>query len=124
MSHAIVHILSRKPMTWADLNRIMEPYYEGNVFPPYEEDEDGNEIIKTIIHPQFQWDYFSVHDPILYHDISDCYALIDPDGWCIARKWWNGRKWIDQTLDFEVYINEHRREWEDQVYMTELDIHW
>lgn len=124
MSHAIVHLLSKKPMTYADIERIMLPYYEENVFPEYEEDEDGNEVVKSIIYPQFHWDYYTIHDEILYHDIADCYVLIDPDGWCIAREWWNGRKLIDQQMDFYNYINEHRQEWNGKVYMVEIDIHW
>ena len=122
--HAIVHLLSKKPLTYQDLERIMAPYDESNVYSEYEEDADGNEIVKSVIHPQFTWDYYTIHDPIMFHDIKDCYVLIDPDGWCIAREWWNGRKYIDQRFDFELYIEEHRREWEGNVYMTELDIHW
>lgn len=133
--HALVHILSRTPLTYADVEQIMDPYYEGNVYR-YDEGEDENQEYtefngqyarikpKTVIHPQFTWDYYSIHDPIMYHSIIDCYVLIDPDGWCIARKWWNGQKWIDQTFDFENYIHEHRQEWEGQVYMIEADIHW
>lgn len=122
--HACVHILSRKPLTYEDLRRIMEPYYEENVYPEYEEDAEGQTVVKSIIYPQFKWDYYDVNEPIRWHNISDCFILIDPDGWCIARKWWNGRKHIDQTLDFEVYIAEHLQEWVGKVYMTELDIHW
>lgn len=124
MSHAIIHLLSRKPVTYADVERIMLPYYEGNLYPEEEYDEDGDTIVKTVIHPQFQWDYYTIHEEILYRNIADCYVLIDPDGWCIARSWWNGRELIDQTFDFENYIQERRREWEGRVYMIEIDIHW
>jgi len=111
-------------MTYADVERIMLPYYEENVYPEYEEDEDGHEIVKSIIHPQFTWDYYTIHDEILSHDIADCYVLTDPEGWCIAREWWNGKKLIDQQMDFYNYINEHRQEWNGHVYMVEIDIHW
>ena len=124
MSHALVHLLSRKPVTYADIEQIMEPYYEGNVFGECEEDADGHEIVRSIIYPQFRWDYYTIHDQIQFRNIADCYVLIDPDGWCISRNWWNGRKWIDQTFDFENYICEHLREWDGQVYMIEIDIHW
>ena len=108
--HAIVHLLSKKPLTYQDIELIMAPYDESNVYSEYEEDADGNEIVKSVIYPQFTWDYYTIHDPVIFHDIKDCYVLIDPDGWCIARKWWNGRKHIDQRFDFELYIEEHRRE--------------
>ncbi len=124
MSHALVHMLSNKPLTYADVERIMLPYWEGNVFPEYEEDENGEELVQTIIYPQFRWDYYTIQAEVRHKAVADCYVLIDPEGWCIARKWWNGQKWIDQTFDFENYIAEHRHEWEGKVYIIEIDIHW
>lgn len=118
--HFCVHILSNEPMTVERLNQIMEPFYEGNVYARLNEE---NESWMPTPRPQFLWDYWDIQDPIRFHTVSDCYALIDPTGYCIARKWWDGRMLVDRTREFEIYCLEHQDEWVGKVYMVELDCH-
>lgn len=117
--------MTDKPLTYSELARIMEPYEEGHIHQGVY-DEQWNQI-RPMVHPQFWWDYYDIHEKIIWHNPSDCFALIDlttTDWYCIARKWWNGRENVDQTQAFETYCRNNLPKWNGKTYMIELDIHW
>jgi len=118
--HFIVHILSKAPITRGRLEQIMAPFDEDRVFKDINED---TESWLPITYPQFTWDYYTVHDEILWHDPKDCYAIIAPDGYCIARKWWDGHMRVDREKDFEIFCLQNMDKWAGKCYMVELDCH-
>ena len=118
--HATVHIISREPLEYQQIAEIMEPYCEENV---YSFNPETQEYTTPDPYPQFTWDYWDQRDPAMFENPKDCFILIDPDGYCIARKWWNGKTHVDQTKKFEDFCREHGDEWKG-CYLQELDIHW
>ena len=119
--HATLHLISkRNNLTMDDIDEILEPFYEGNVF---KYDEEIDEYTKPDIYPQFHQDYFRTFDRVIWEKPEDCFVIVDPDGYAITRKWWNGKEHIDQTEQFELFVKNNRAKWSG-CYMYELDIHW
>lgn len=119
MSHALVHILSRKPLGQAAIDSILEPFEESRIFLRYEDD-----MGVPIVYPEFRWDYYTIHDPPWYAgNIEDCFVLIDPDMNVIARNRWNGIGHVDQTDLFMEHVFKNKKNW-NRCHMYEVDIHW
>ena len=118
--HANLHLITETELIPVMIEAIMEPFYEGN-FLMYDKEKD--EYIEPDVYPQFRWDYYTVHPKIFYPKIEDCFIIIDPEGRAIARRWWNGKKWIDQNKHFEKFIKKNKRKWKG-CYMLEIDVHW
>ena len=118
--HVLLHLISRTELSYDDIDRIMEPYYEGNVYKynPVTEEYD-----EPALYPQFTWDYYTVHRPLWFPKVEDCGIIIDPNGHAIARSWWNGKDHVNQYELFDSFIVMHRHRW-DGCYMYEIDIHW
>ena len=107
--HAFVHLISREELTPQRIEEIMAPQYQGNTDP--------------FNRPQFDWDYYTVNDPIMFEKPEDCRAIIDLTGYCIAREWWDGNQWVDQNEQFDRFVKDRRNDWKG-CYMYEIDIHW
>ena len=107
-------------MTFEEIDKIMAPYYEGEVF---KYDPEKDEYTEPDPYPQVRWDYYTVADKVMFEKPEDCFVLIDPDGYVIARTWWNGKKHINQKKKFEKFVKANRSKWSG-CRMAELDIHW
>ena len=118
--HFIVHVLSFAPITRSKLEQIMAPFDEDRVFKDVNED---TEEWLPVPRPQFTWDYYTIHDEIQWKKPADCFALIAPDGYCIARKWWDGRVRVDREKEFERYCQDNEDKWAGKAYMVEVDCH-
>ena len=119
--HATVHLVTDNPeMSYEDINRIMDPYYEENI---YKYDPERDEYTEPEIMPQFSWDYFTVSNPPFFEKAEDCFILIGPDGQAIAREWWNGEEHIDQRKTFDDFCKVNFPKWRGwKMKMAELDI--
>lgn len=119
--HALIHLITKEKLSYEEIDELMDPYYEEKIFV-YDKDKD--EYVEPDVYPQFSWDYYRIHDEVLWEKVEDCYIIMDClDKRSIVRKWWNGQKYIDQTERFESYIKENRPKWKG-CYMYEIDIHW
>ena len=124
--HALVHLITRSELDSEAIEKIMEPFWEEKIFT-YNPEKD--EYDEPEVRPQFQWDYYTIMPKVMYEKPEDCYVLMDisyvekPDMVVIARKWWNGKKYVDQTKKFEAYVKRNRKKWKG-CWMWEMDIHW
>lgn len=118
--HAMLHLITRKKLTVDEIGEIMDPYYEGTVFI-YDSEKD--EYIEPDPYPPFRWDYWRLHTEVMWEKPEDCFVLIDPDGTVMVRRWWSGKKHVNNTKSFERFVQKHRHNWKG-CYMYELDIHW
>ena len=119
--HALVHLITKKEkITLEEIDEIMAPYYEGNV---YKYDPEKDEYTEPNPYPQFGWDYYTVAQKVMFEKPEDCFVLIDPNGKAIARSWWNGKKHVNQNKKFETFCKKNRSKWKG-LWMCEIDIHW
>lgn len=118
--HANLHLLSEGEITPMEVDAIMQPFYEENVLMY---DEKRDEYVYPDLMPPFKWDYYVIHPKIFWPKVEDCFILIDPDGKVLVRRWWNGKKFVNQNRRFEKYIKKNLKKWKG-CYMLELDVHW
>ena len=120
--HALVHIIARnkEDLTPEKIEEIMNPYYEGNI-GTY--DEKNDVFIEPDVYPQFSYDYYRIVEDRFGSKPEDCFVIIDPEGFVLSRRWWNGKDWIDQTEKFLEFVKANHKKWVG-LFMCELDIHW
>ena len=119
--HALVHLITKKEtLTLKDIDEIMAPYYEGEIF---KYDPETDEYTEPDPYPPFCWDYYTVMEEVMFEKPEDCYVLIDPDCHVEVRTWWNGKKHINRNKRFNKFVKENRPKWSG-CKMAEIDIHW
>ena len=118
--HFIVHILAWEPITNERLTKIMAPFNEAQVFKDV---DDNTESWMPVPRPQFTWDYYTPVNENVHHKLEDCFALIAPDGYCMARRWWDGMKWINRSNEFDNFCRQNIHKWAGKAYMVEVDCH-
>lgn len=118
--HELVHIISKRALSDYDIDSILSPYDERNV---YRYSLKTGEYESPNLRPPFTWDYYTIHNPVWYRKVEDCSILIDPNGHVISRRWWNGKVHVDQNQLFEEFCTMHHKRWHG-CYLYEVDIHW
>ena len=112
---------------------LMEPFNEHDWFNKhYELLIDGDYEYDGTPPPEFLWDYYAIRETGPYRhyfelasEVTDhrCTTVVLPNGEAIVKKWWDGTKWYDFTLEFisavEKIFMEHPN-W----YVTAVDYHY
>ena len=120
--YAIVHLISYRKLTNREIDDIMSPFDENEV---YQYDEKTNRILEPDISPQFTYDRYDIRQSIMYNKVSDCFIIIGPEGTVVSRRWFDGKrlKWINQEKKFSNYIQKNKYKWIG-CYMYEILIHY
>lgn len=110
--YAFLHLITKRTdeMSEQEIYNIMKRYYQGNI----------NHHRKR---PQFDWDHYTIDAPIMFEKPEDCFVIIDPHGYAIARRWWNGSEWVDQNDKFEEFVRNNREKWKGCA-MYEIHYHY